>query len=142
MFGRRFRSPACPPAAGEAEWAALRVLLAEAVILQDSAVELLERVRRERPDPADLATPYSRLKRRFAELRDALAPSDDPELDRYSDALRQIFDHHELLLKMSFQLLAGAERCPALDARLDCRDGLGNPGRRLEAIRLEVLART
>jgi hypothetical protein len=140
MFGRRFRSPAAPPAC-EADWVALRVLLAEAVILQDAAVELLERVR-ERPDPADLATPYSRLKRRFAELRETLAPSSDPELDRYCDALREIFDHHELLLKMSFQLLAGAERSPALDARLDYRDGLGNPGRRLEAIRAEVIART
>jgi hypothetical protein len=142
MFGRRVRSPACPPARREADWASLRLLLAEAVILQDSAVELLERVQ-ERPDPADLALPYGRLKRRFAELREeALRPSRDPALDRYNDALREIFDHHELLLKMSLTLLAGAEHSEALDARLDCGDGLGNPGRRLEAIRAEVLARS
>jgi hypothetical protein len=141
MFGRHFSSPAYSEAARDADWAALRLLLAEAVLLQDSAEELLERVR-ERPDPADLALPYSRLKRRFAELRETLPPSEDPQLDRYCMALREIFDHHELLLKMSFGLLAGAERCPALDARLDDHDGLGNPGRRLEAIRAEVLART
>jgi hypothetical protein len=133
-------SPACPCPARGADWASLRVLLAEAVILQDDAEELLERVHA-RPDPTELTAPYSRLKRRFAELRFTLTPCGDPELDGYREALRQIFDHHAMLLGTTLGLLGAAQRRPELDARLDDVDGLGNPARRLEAIRAEVLAR-
>ena len=130
----------CPHAAGEPDWASLRLLLAEAVLLQDAAEELLARVH-ERPDPTELTSVYAPLKRRFAELRFTLTPCGDPELDRYREALRQIFDHHAMLLRTTLGLLGAAQRRPELDARLDDIDGLGNPARRLEAIRAEVLAR-
>jgi|SRR3954454_23051029 hypothetical protein len=128
-------------AAFDGEWAALRRLVAEAVILQDAAEDLLLSLR-DRPDPSEVARPCSRLKIRFVELREALPSCDDPDMNRYTTALRQIFDHHVLLLKTSMGLLAGAARCERLDERLDDIDGLGFPGRRLEHIRAELLRRT
>jgi hypothetical protein len=127
---------ATPPDA----WAALRRTVAEAVILQDAAEDLLADLRL-RPDPSELARPCGRLKGRFVELREALPLDGDPEVERYAGALRQVLDHHVLLLKTSLGLLAGAQRCEALDERLDDVDGLGAQGRRLEAIRADLLRR-
>ena len=87
------------------DWPALRRLLAEAVILQDAADELLGQIRG-RPVPAVLAAPCGRITERFAELR-AMVP-DAGGLDSCSP--RQIFDHHILLLKTSLGLLAGSLR--------------------------------
>jgi hypothetical protein len=127
--------------ASDAAWAALRRLLAEALILQDAAEELLLGLRA-RPDVAEVARPCGRLKGRFAELRDAMPCCGDPEMDRYTAALRQILDHHVLLLKTSLGFLAGEARSERLGERLDTIDGLGAPARRLEAIRAEILRRT
>src|SRR3954454_2913073 len=131
MLGSR----SCPPAppAVATDWAGLRRLLAEAVILQDAADELLARMR-ERPDPSVLAGPCGRITERFAALRATL-----PERGVYTGPLRQIFDHHILLLKSSLGLLAGAQRSPLLDARVDEIGALGAPARRLEAIRQVLL---
>ncbi len=135
----RRRRPQPQPARAD-DWAALRRAVAEAVIHQDAAEELLADLRL-RPDPADLARPCGRLKGRFVELREALPAGADPELARVTSALGQVLDHHVLLLKTSLGLLAGAQRCPALDERLDDVDGLGAQGRRLEAIRADLLRR-
>ena len=163
MRSRRFRCPAppapapadvtvlavvtddCPgpatTAASDAAWATLRRLVAEALILQDAAEELLINLRN-RPDPADVARPCGRLNGRFVELREAMPSCGDPEMDRYTRALRQILDHHVLLLKTSLGFLAGEARSERLAERLDAIDGLGPPARRLEAIRAEILRRT
>lgn len=66
----------------------------------------------------------------------------DPEMDRYTGTLRQIQDHHILLLKTSLGFLAAEARCELLAERLDAVDGLGLPAQRLEAIRTEILRRT
>lgn len=128
-------------AACDADWARLRRLVAEALILQDAAEELLMSFR-DRPDPADVARPCGRLKVRFVELREAMAACGDPEMDCYTAALRQILSHHVLLLKTSLGLLAGAQRSELLDERLDEIEGLGAPARRLEAIRAQIIDRT
>jgi hypothetical protein len=121
-------------------WTKLRRVVAEALILQDAAEELLLRIH-DRPDPAELARPWGRISRRFVELRAAVPPCGDPELDGYTGALRQILDHHALLLRTSLGLLAGAARSELLDARLDDVDGFGAPGQRLEALRAALLDR-
>jgi hypothetical protein len=96
------------------------------------------RPRRCRPD----VRPTQRLNGRFVELREAMPSCGDPEMDRYTGALRQILDHHVLLLKTSLGFLAAEARCELLAERLDAVDGLGLPARRLEAIRSEILRRT
>src|SRR3954447_14380973 len=132
-----------PPAAAAtpSQWALLRRLVAEILILQDEAEELLMSLR-DRPDPATVAVPCGRLKWRFVELREALPISDDPDVDRYRTALRQILDHHVLYLKTSMGFLAAEPRRPELSDRLDGIDGLGAPARRLERIRAEILRRS
>jgi hypothetical protein len=142
MRSRRL-SPPDPPAPAEATaaaWASLRRLVAEALILQDDAEELLRSLR-SRPDPADVARPCGRLNRRFVELREAMPSCGDPEMDRYTTALQQILDHHVLLLKTSLGFLAGEARCAVLGERLDTLDGLGAPAHRLEAIRAQIILR-
>jgi hypothetical protein len=133
--------PSATTAAADADWAALRRIVAEAVILQDAADELLLSLRN-RPEPADVARPCGRLKGRFVELREAMPSRGNPEMDRFTGALRQILDHHVLLLKTSLGFLTGEARSELLAARLDAINGLGDPARRLEAIRIEILRRT
>jgi hypothetical protein len=135
----------CPlgarPSTSEAAWTALRRTVAESLILQDAAEDLLVALR-DRPDPADAARSCGRLTRRFAELREQLPSGRDPEIDLYIEALQQVLDHHILLLKTSLGFLAGAARSERLAERLDAVDGLGHPARRLEAIRFDILWRT
>jgi hypothetical protein len=140
IFADDRRAPV-PAAVSEADWAALRRHVAEALILQDAAEELLIAVR-DRADPSDVAPPCGRITGRLVELRDAMAPRGDPEMDRYTGALRQILDHHILLIKTSLGFLAGAARSARLAERLDDIDGLGAPAHRLEAIRAEIIGRT
>jgi len=160
MRRRRTRCPAPPPPTGatvvavvvedqapaatadhEAEWASLRVLVAEALILQDAAEDLLMGLRA-RPESSIVARPCGRINGRFVELREALPSCGDPEMDRHTRALRQIFDHHVLLLKPSLGFLAGEARSERLPARLGSIEGLGAPARRLESIRSEILSRS
>src|SRR5690349_9819493 len=129
------------PSTSEAAWAALRRTVAEALILQDAAEDLLATLH-DRPDPADAARSCGRLTRRFAELREELPSGDDPEIDLCTRALQQVLDHHILLLKTSLGFLAGAARSERLAERLDAVDGLGHPARRLETIRFYILWRT
>ena len=127
--------------ASDAAWAALRRLVAEALILQDAAEELLIDLRN-RPEPADVARVCGRLNGRFVELREAMPSCGDPEMDFYTEALRKILEHHILLLKTSLGFLAGEARSALLSERIDTIDGLGAPAARLEAIRAEILRRT
>ena len=131
------RPVAGPPRATAADWALLRRIVAEAVLLQDDAEELLIGLRR-RPDPSEVARPCGRLKCRFAELRTELPEGADPELERFTAAVRQVLDHHLLMLHTSVGLLSAGQRNDRLDARLDDIDGLGNPARRLDALRREL----
>jgi hypothetical protein len=129
-----------PPPPPEAAWSTIRRIVAEAVILQDRAEELVNDFRY-RPEPAEVARPCGLVRGRFVELREALPSCRDPDVERCAAALRQILDHHILMMRTSFDLLAGAERSDALADRLYDIDGLGAPARRLDAIRQEIAGR-
>jgi hypothetical protein len=128
------------PRATAADWDALRRLVAEALLLQDSAEELIRSLRA-RPDPSEVARPGGRLKSRFFALLTALPDEGDPELVALAQAVRQVLDHHLLMLITSLDLLAAAQLREVLDHRLDDCTGLGDPARRLEALRLELMLR-
>jgi hypothetical protein len=124
----------------EAVWGGLQRTVAEALILQDAAEDVLAWLH-DRPDPAEAARSCGRLTRRFVQLREQLPAGGDPELDQYTGALEEVLDHHILMLKTSVGLLAGAARSERLSERLDAVDGLGFPAQRLEAIRFDILWR-
>ncbi len=121
-------------------WGALRRIVAEALILQDRAEELLVELRDER-DLGRVAPPCGALIGRFVELCEALPSCGDPAMDRHTAVLRTILDHHVLMLDSSLALLAAEWRSERLSAQLDRIDGLGAPARRLEAVRAEILSR-
>jgi hypothetical protein len=119
-------------------WSALRRLVAEALILQDSAEELLIELRDHR-DLGAIAPRCGRLMSRFVALDRELPASTDPAVERYCSTLRTIFDHHVLLLNSARAMLAVEWRSEKLTEQLDRIDGLGEPARRLEAVRADIL---
>ena len=74
-----------PPTSEEA-WGELRRIVAEAVIWQDKAEELLIDIRHREP-LAELAPRGGPLIRRFCALKQRLPESNDPAIRRYTDAL-------------------------------------------------------
>jgi hypothetical protein len=121
--------------------AALRMLTriaAEAVILQDEAEELLREVSR-RGELAVLAPRGGRLTSRFCALAAALPASRDPLIQQYDARLREVLDHHALMVSTSLDLLAVAWRSERLEHELDGIAGLGRPARWLEDIRMDLL---
>jgi hypothetical protein len=124
----------------EEAWRSLRRTLAEAVILQDAADELLADLRH-RPMLGEVAPQGGRLKSRFVRLAEELPSVGDPLMDRYTAELRPILEHHVLLLKAALDLLACAWPSERLCEELDRMHGLGLPARRLESIRAEILSR-
>jgi hypothetical protein len=121
----------------ERAWRELRAIVAEAVIWQDAAVEVLAAISRREP-LAELAPRGGPLVRRFCELKARLPESDDPELRRFTDVLGPVFDHHALMLSSSLDMLAVDWRSERLVEELERITGLGAPARRLEAIRAEL----
>ena len=115
-------------------------IVAEALILQDRAEELLVELRDER-DLARVAPPCGSLIGRFVELCEALPSCGDPVMDRHTAVLRTILDHHVLMLDSSLALLAAEWRSERLGEQLDRIDGLGAPARRLEMVRAEIVSR-
>ena len=120
-------------------WKALRRIVAEALIVQDIAEELLIELRDER-DLAAVAPRCGALMSRFVALGNALPWCGDPVMERHTATLRAIFDHHMLMLNSARALLAAEWRSERLTAQLDRIDGLGAPARRLEAVRAAILA--
>jgi hypothetical protein len=120
------------------ELALLRRIAAEAVILQDEAEALLGDVRARGP-LAQLAPRGGRLASRFVALAQALPVSDDPAVQRYGARLREILDHHALMMTASLELLAVAWRSERLEEELDRLVGLGRPAEWLEDIRAALL---
>ena len=121
-------------------WARLRRIVAEALILQDAAEELLIELRDDR-DLGAVAPPAGRLMNRFIALGQELPSCGDPAMDRHTEALRRIFDHHVLMLNSARALLASEWRSERISAEIDRIDGLGAPARALELVRQEILAR-
>ena len=122
----------------DAALGSLTRIAAEAVILQDEAERLLRAIRAREP-LAELAPRGGPLTSRFCALAAALPASRDPLIRRYATALREVLDHHALMVSASLDLLAVAWRSDRLDEVLDRIDGLGRPGRRLDDIRMDLL---
>jgi hypothetical protein len=120
------------------ELALLRRIAAEAVILQDDAEELLRDVRAREP-LAELAPRGGRLTSRFIALAAALPRSSDPRVRAHAERLREVLDHHALMLSASLDLLAVCWRSERLEDEVDRITGLGRPARWLEDIRFELL---
>ena len=120
------------------ELALLRRIAAEALILQDDAEVLLHAIRAREP-LAELAPRGGRLSSRFVALAAALPTSHDPCVREYAARLREILDHHVLMLSASLDLLAVAWRSERLEDEIDRITGLGRPARWLEDLRLELL---
>src|SRR5512134_127456 len=93
------------PAAREQAWRELRAIVAEAVIWQDAANDVLAAVSRREP-LAELAPRGGPLVRRFCELRTRLPESDDVELRQITEELGPLLDHHALMLSSSLDMLA------------------------------------
>ena len=119
--------------AREQAWRELRAIVAEAVIWQDAADELLAAISRREP-LAELAPRGGPLVRRFCELRARLPESDDLELRSITDVLGPVLDHHALMLSSSLDMLAVDWRSERLVEELERIDGLGAPAERLDRI--------
>src|ERR687898_1475532 len=125
--------PAERAAAHERAWRELRAIVAEAVIWQDAANEVLAAVSRREP-LAELAPRGGPLVRRFCELRTRLPESDDVELRQITEELGPLLDHHALMLSSSLDMLAVDWRSERLVEELERINGLGAPAQRLERI--------
>ena len=125
--------PADPAASRERAWDELRAIVAEAVIWQDAADEVLAAISRREP-LAELAPRGGPLVRRFCELRSRLPDSDDVELRRITDVLGSVLDHHALMLSSSLDMLAADWRSDRIVRELERITGLGAPARRLDEI--------
>jgi hypothetical protein len=126
-----------PPSA-EAAWGELRRIVAEAVIWQDKAEELLIDISHREP-LAELAPRGGPLIRRFCELRMRLPESSDPELRRITEVVGPVLDHHALMLSSSLDMLAVDWRSERIVEELERITGLGAPARRLDRIREELV---
>ena len=126
-------------AARDQAWRELRSIVAEAVIWQDAAGELLAAISRREP-LAELAPRGGPLIRRFCELRAQLPESDDHELRRITDELGPVLDHHALLLSSALDMLAVDWRSERLVEELERIEGLGAPAERLDGIYARLAA--
>jgi hypothetical protein len=137
---RRPPAPLRPAAALDrsAAEAVLRRLVAEAVIWQDAAEDVLIDIRDRRP-LADVAPRGGPLVSRFVSLAQRLPESDDPAILRYTSELRAVFDHHAYMIDSCMQMLAVDWRSERIVEQLERIDGLGSPALRLEALRAELL---
>jgi hypothetical protein len=165
MFGRR-RSPSDAPVADELDvrvvsvswdeadgaparrgadreraWRELRAIVAEGVIWQDEALDVLAAISRREP-LAEVAPRGGPLVRRFCELRARLPVSDDVELQRITEVLGPVFDHHALMLSSSLDMLAVDWRSERLVQELERITGLGAPARRLDEIYAQLAGST
>jgi hypothetical protein len=129
-----------PPTA-EAAWGELRRIVAEAVIWQDEAEELLVAISHREP-LAELAPRGGPLIRRFCDLKRRLPASNDPQIRHYTDALGPLLDHHAMMLNSSLDMLAVDWRSERIVEELERIDGLGAPARRLDRLREEIVSRS
>jgi hypothetical protein len=126
-------------AARRRAWRELRAIVAEAVIWQDAANDVLAAISRREP-LAELAPLGGPLVRRFFELRARLPDSDDPELQRITDVLGPAFEHHALMVSSSLDMLAVDWRSDRLVQELERITGLGAPAQRVDDIYAELAA--
>src|SRR5215217_2205045 len=125
--------------ARERAWRELRAIVAEAVIWQDAANDVLAAVSRREP-LAGLAPRGGPLVRRFCELRTRLPESDDVALRQITEELGPLLDHHALMLSSSLDMLAVDWRSERIVDELERIDGLGAPAERLDGIYARLAA--
>jgi len=126
------------PVPADARAQLLRIV-AEAVILQDQAVELLAAVR-EREPLGELAPRGGPLARRFFVLRERLPRPVDHEMARQCETASVVLDHHGMTIHYALELLAADWRGQAIITQLERIDGLGAPAERLDALYTELAA--
>lgn len=124
--------------------ATLHRVVAEAVIWQDEAEELLQAIRTRAP-LADVVPRARRLKERFTALRAELPEVRDGQLRRQIATVRSVLDHHAKLLARALDLLRvdrrpGRGGSAAVSDELDGLTGLGEPAAWLDAVRDELVA--
>jgi hypothetical protein len=112
----------------------------EAIVLQDSSELLLAEIREDRP-LGEMARRGGPMIRRFGALRGELPRCPDPALRRYAEPLDRILANHAMVLSSALDLLAVSWRSERMRAELRRIDGLGEPGRRLEALKAGLDAR-
>jgi hypothetical protein len=132
----RFLGASDPGAEDAAALAALRRIADEAVLLQGLTEDMLDGVR-ERRSLGELAPPSGALVSRFVALRAEVPEPADARLREAARTLSETLDHHACVLSYSLDLL-GDLRPERVSDQLDRIDGLGEPARRLEALRSEL----
>jgi hypothetical protein len=160
MRGFRRRRPA-PAVAGAVEWlggteqtpigrpdppsnprAAMRRIVAEAVILQDEA-EAVVRGAQAREGLGFLAPRGGPLVRRFFSLRDLLPEAcDDPADEDLRRRVDAILHHHALAVWVALDLLACEWRSERIARQLDALDGLGEPAVELDQLYAQLAQRS
>jgi hypothetical protein len=115
--------------------------VAEAVVLQDRAVEVLADIRNREPldEVAQRAGP---LARRFQALRDELPVPEDGVMQRRCLTASVVLDHHGRVLVHGLELLAAEWRSERIVEQLERLDGLGAPAKRLDALYSELAMET
>ena len=114
----------------------LRVV-AEAVILQDQATELLFEIR-ERPPLGQVAPRGGSLAHRFFSLRGELPPAIGAEMERQCEIVGTVLDHHGRLIVTALDMLATDWRSERIVEQIERIDGLGAPAERLDAVYAEL----
>src|SRR3954451_4597648 len=127
------------PAAADRRARLLRIV-AEAVVLQDKAAELLADIR-DREPLAELAPRGGPLASRFFELRRQLPRPADLAMAAQCETVSVILDHHGTLIVSALQMLSMDWRSAAIVEQLERLDGLGAPAVRLDAIYSELARR-
>jgi hypothetical protein len=108
-------------------------IVAEAVVLQDKAAELLADIR-DREPLAELAPRGGPLASRFFELRRQLPRPVDLTMAAQCETVSVVLDHHGTLIVTALQMLSMDWRSPAIVEQLERLDGLGAPAERLDAV--------
>lgn len=145
LFRRRPPVPRDPLAllsdelAGADARARLLRIVAEALILQDRAEELLAAVR-DREPLGEVAPRGGPLASRFFALRRDLPPATDLEMGRQVETVRAVLDHHGWMVVAALDMLAADWRSEAAGDQLERLEGLGPPAQRLDALYAELVA--
>lgn len=126
------------PAPRASEFALLRRIAAEPLIVQDDAEQLLRDVRAREP-LTELAPRGAEPASRFVAPAAAPPIPHDPYVHAYAARLREMLDHHAQMLSATFDLLAVAWRSERLEDEVDRTSGLRRPARWHEDLRFELL---
>jgi hypothetical protein len=125
-------------AAVEEARAALRRIIAEALLMQDFAEDILEGVHAQRPLD-ELGRPGQVLVDRFAALKGQLPRgTGDPQLERRREVVARVLDHHAMMLAAALDLLTVNARSPRTTRQLERIDGLGAPAQWLRTVAAEL----